>query len=318
MRPSPVASLRLKREILALEPEEMKLEYHSRQVRLLKEEQREDGSWGAFHSRPSSSKQSIATTEFAVERAVCLGLDRDHPILARASDHILSIMRGKVRFPDYQEKNDRWPTGMRLFLASTLSRIDPSHELLDGDRYLWREIAIRTFRSGAYSQEDEIQAHASLTGASVKDSYLVINNRYTLNLLGSGRDLLPAALEGLLLAWLQQHDRGIGYLDMPLGKPPPLSKPGPLERWFASLEMLVRLFPRSAHLWNEWINWIWDQQDRSGLWDFGPRSPSSAFFPLADDWRRRDQRRMDWSARVLLLLASYAKAHRTGKRQQQG
>jgi hypothetical protein len=197
---------------------------------------------------------------------------------------------------------------MRLFLASTLSRIDPSHEILEQDRALWREIAMGTFRSGSYSSEDEAQAHASLTGASVKDSYLVINNRYALNVLGSKRDLLPAAVEDSLLAWLQQHDRGIGYLDTPLGKLPSLSKPSPLDRWFTSLEMVVRLFPRSAHSWDVWIDWIWSQQDSAGLWDFGPRSPSSTFFPLADDWRRKNQRRIDWSTRVLLLAASHAKA----------
>jgi hypothetical protein len=309
MQPSPAAALRLRRDVLQIDPHSRQLESGSLQARHLIDEQREDGSWGAFHSRDTSSQQRIATTEIAVERAICLGFEGNHPILERAREYILSMMHGKVSFPDRHEKNDRWPTGMRMFLASTLAMIDPFHEILDEDRSLWCEIARRSFQSGAYSQKDEILAHASLTGASVKDSYLTINNRYALNILGSGEDMLPVAVEESLLAWLWRNDRGIGYLDVPLGSVPSLSKPGRLDRWFRSLELLTSLFPRCAHRLAPWIDWIWSQQEHDGFWDFGPRSPSSVFLPFADDWRSRERRRMDWSTRVLLLAAGHERAN---------
>jgi hypothetical protein len=314
MQPSPVAAARLLRQVLGAGLDDERLRKlsnqidSSRHVRMLKEEQRKDGGWGAFHSRSATSKQKIPSTEFAVERALSLGLGAEHTILAKAGDYILSVMLGERRFPDDHEKNDRWPTGMRLFLASTLSLIDPLHEVLEEDRALWREIAMRTFRSGAYSEHDEIQAHASLTGATVRDSYLVINNRYALTLLGSVPDLLPDDTEEALLSWLWQHGRGIGYLEMPLSQPPPLSRPGPLDRWFASLETLIRLFPSSVDRIAGWIDWIWKKQEDDGFWDFGPRPASSTLLPLADDWRRRRQRQIDWSTRVLLLAVSCARA----------
>jgi hypothetical protein len=314
MQPSPVAHLRLLREVLMLDPNHETIRAASKQleqsrhVRLLRHEQRQDGGWGAFHSRSTASKQKTPSTEVAVERAICLGLNREHGILIKAKEYILSIMRGEIRFPDYHEKNDRWPTGMRMILASTLSLIDPSHEILDEDRALWREIAIRTFQSGTYSEDEEIHAHKSLTGATVKDSYLVINNRYALNILGSKSNLLPPAVEDALLAWLWHHDQGIGYLGMPLAAEPPLSKPGATDRWFASMELLLRLFPRSVNRIAGWIEWMWKRQADDGLWDFGPRLGASTFLPLADDWRQRKQRRIDWSTRVLLLAASCARA----------
>jgi hypothetical protein len=313
-QPVPAAHLRLLRDVLFLEQDQEEvravfmLACQSRQVHLLEDEQRPDGSWGAFHSRSTASKQKIPSTEVAVERAICLGLHREHPVLARAKEYILSIMRGEIRFPDYHEKNDRWPTGMRLFLASTISQIDPSHEILDWDRSLWREIAIRTFQSGNYCVEDEIQAHKSLTGATVKDSYLRINNRHTLNILGSRRELLPPAVEGGLLDWLWNHDQGIGYLGVPLAEEPPRPRSGPLDRWFTSQEMIIRLFHRAASNVSLWIDWIWNQKDSEALWDFGSRSASSAFFPLAEDWKKKNNRKIDWSTRVLLLAASCASA----------
>jgi hypothetical protein len=311
MNPSPAACLRLIRDVLGNKADQAQMNSISeavdrcRHVRLLADEQRRDGGWGPFHSRRATSKQKIASTEVAVERAINLGLDRHHPILKRTKSYILSIMNDRVQFPDRPERNDRWATGVRMFLASTLSLIDPTHEVLDDDRSLWREIAIRTFQSGDYSQEDEVRAHAALTGASVAGSYLTIDNRYALNILGSKMDLLPKDIERIFLNWLWHRKQGIRYLGVPLAEIPPLNKAGILDRWFVSLEMMLRLFPRSRTLANKPLCWIWERRDNQGLWDFGPRSTSSTFFPLEDSWRRKKSRKLDWSTRVLLLSTPF-------------
>ena len=194
---------------------------------------------------------------------------------------------------------------MRLFLASTLSLIEPGHEILDQDRELWAEITRRTFRSGEYREEDEVAAHAELTGATVKDSYLVLNNRYSLNILGSVEGLLPAGVEGALLGWLWSRGDGIGYLEVPLGGLPPYEKAGRFDRWLTSLEMLGRLFPGWVDCAQEAVSWIWEQRDAEGTWDFGPRPGYVSVLPLSDSWRRRQDRRFDWTTRVLVLLRRF-------------
>jgi hypothetical protein len=117
-------------------------------------EQWADGSWGAFHSRNTRLKQKIVTTEAGVERALALGLDAAHPILEKTTNYLLRVMNGEIPFPDRHEKNDRWKTGMRLFLASTLALIHPNHPVLDQDRKLWVSIAELTFQSGKYDKGD--------------------------------------------------------------------------------------------------------------------------------------------------------------------
>lgn len=307
--PSPPAKLRLLRDVLKVSPRNPELRStvadlnHSKQVRILLKELREDGGWGAFHSRSSRSKVKISSTEVGVERALNLGLDKDHDGLKKVKNYLLSLIEGKINFPDYYEKNDRWETGMRLFLASTLSFIDPDNRELNEDRNLWREIAIRTFKSGDYSEREEIKAHRELTGASVKDSYLKINNRYSLNILGTKKKLLPFKIEQALLEWLGSIEEGIGYLEMPLSRKPPLNKPGPIDRWFTSLELISRSKFHPPSYFIDQLNWIWQQQDSDGLWDFGPRSASSTFHPLADSWRIKKNRKIDWSIRVLILLS---------------
>jgi hypothetical protein len=277
----------------------------SRCVQELEGEQWEDGGWGPFHSRSTHLKQKIPSTEVGVERALTLGLDRSHPVLEKAAAYIIDIMEGRRAFPDRHERNNRWETGMRHFLASTLSLIEPEHEILDADRELWGEIARRTFRSGEYRAENEMAAHAELTGATVKDSYLVLNNRYSLNILGSVRGLLPPEVEGALLDWLWNRKDGIGYLGVPLGGVPPYGKAGRFDRWLTSLEMLGRLFPGWVDCAQEAVNWIWQQRDTEGHWDFGPRAGYVSVLPLSDSWRRRQDRRFDWTTRVLVLLRRF-------------
>jgi len=306
--PDAVVRTRLLRDVLGMSPNNPEFVQarsdlsNSQQIQLLEGEQRGDGSWGQFHSRDSRSKQKIITTEVGVERALALGLDASHPILQRTASYIIDIMEGRKEFPDCYEKNDRWALGMRLFLSSTLSLIHPEQKILDQDRKLWLEIAKRTFQSGNYSAGDEIKAHAEMTGASVKDSYLVLANRYTLNILGSTGGLLPVEVERSLLSWLWHRPEGIIYLGVPLSKDPPINMPGKVDRWLVSLEYLARLFPLWEVFAKKSLVWIWDQRNEAGFWDFGPRPSHLTYLPLSDHWRKPKHRTFDWTTRILVLL----------------
>jgi hypothetical protein len=66
--------------------------------------------------------------------------------------------------------------------------------------------------------------------------------------------------------------------------------------------MLSRLFPNWLHFARPWIEWIWDQRGEDGYWDFGPRSSSTTFFPLSEDWKTLKNRQLDWTTRALILL----------------
>lgn len=94
--PSHVVRYRLMRDVLQrpLERPELikarKKLNHSQMVQQLAKEQRQDGSWGHFHSRDSQAKRKILTTEFGVERALALGLDRSHPVLQKAESYTAS------------------------------------------------------------------------------------------------------------------------------------------------------------------------------------------------------------------------------------
>jgi hypothetical protein len=305
--PDPVVRFLLLRDVLRLRPdgtevtEAQQAVLTSHWVQELEREQWSDGSWGRFHSQDSGTRQKIPTTEVGVQRALTVGLDAGHPVLRKASRYVTGILSGTIQFPDSPEKNDRWPTGRRLFCAATLAQIQPGHPILDGIWTLWATIAQRTFASGAYDPEAEIGAHRELTGASVKDSYLVLNNKDSLTLLGSRADALPRDVETALLSWVWHKEDGVRYLGEKLDIPPRHPEPGPLDRWLTSLELLAR-FPSWRGLAKRAMQWLWDQRTGEGFWDLGPRAANSVAFPLSNSWRSRASRRFDWSSRVLVLL----------------
>ena len=307
-QPDPVVGLRLLRDILRVPVSSPEYELARRAaesslwVRGLEQEQRPDGSWGRLHSQDTRAEQKIPTTEYAVDRALALGLDAGHPLLRRAAEYLGGALEtGEISDPT--EKNERWPVGVRLFAAAALAQIQPESPALDGVWDLWAKIACRTFASGTYDPQAEIRAHQELTGVAVKNSFLTFPARYHLALLGARAAVLCPDIEPVLVRWAWTRTKGIGYLGEALGVPPCM-KAGPLDRWFMSLELITR-FPSWRDHAGDIIHWLWTQQRQDGFWDFGPRSPLSSVLPFSASWRKHPARAIDWTARVLIVLARY-------------
>ncbi len=306
---TPVVRYRLLHDVLCLSsenPEVAKVKKkldESPHLQVLGAEQRLDGSWGRFHSRDSSIRHRIPTTEVGIERALALGLDTSHPILKRASEYLCAILEGRVDFPDPPEKNERWAIGVRLFTAALLARVAPQMPILDREWCLWAEVVCRTFIDGEYDPRAELFALREQTG--LKDvGYLRLANKYHLMVLSKKENELPPRVLSALLKWLWQKETGIGYLGQPLHQLPPNRKPAALNAWFASLELLSH-FSGWHEVAEEAITWLWSQQGKSGFWDFGPLPPNSTVLPLSDTWRRRLTRKLDWTVRTLVLLSKF-------------
>jgi len=256
----PVVRFRLLRDVLRKPFDDEELAsarqgmLESRSVLELKGLQRQDGGWGRFHSAMKTMGK-IGTTEAAVERGLALGLEASDPLFHCTVNYLSCLLEGSVDFPDPPERNDRWSTGKRLFVASTLARIRPALPILDKTWEVWAAIARQTFIFGKYDSEAEVRAHRRLTGASVRDSYLVLNNRYQLALLGSRASKLPKALENALVDWVWHKEDGVGYLGIPLANPPRCFTPRMLDRFFTSIELLSR-FPSWRRLGGSLIGWL--------------------------------------------------------------
>jgi len=201
---------------------------------------------------------------------------------------------------------------VQLFAAATLSWIDPNHSAIDEPWSLWHEIAQQSFAGGYYDAAAEDSAHKERTGASVRETYLVLANRYSLALLGARGAQIDRSLQHALFKWLSDRPTGLVYLDAPLASPGETPSANLIDRWFRSHEILSR-FP----VWSERaipaIEWVLSKRRSDGLWDLGSRASGSPTLPLSSSWRRKGTRVDDWTTRVLCLLSTMRRATRTDK-----
>lgn len=309
--PDPVPRLRILRDLLDRRPGDPELdEAHaqvreSRWVQALISEQGAHGGWSRFHSMDRQVKHRIPTTEFAVRRALVLGLDPQGEVLGRTQTYLEGLLLGRVPWPEHQEPNDRWATGEELFVASTLAMLAPAHPLLTPVYEKWGQIASETFAEGTYDPEREWRAHCRLTGATtMRDSYLVLNNRYALTLLGCWGGL-DGATARALVGWVWQHPRGVGYLDVPPATPLADLPGRRLWRWFESHQILSRFEAWHDHAATLCAD-LWSAQGPDGLWDFGPRT-KAPLLALSESWRRPKDKAIDHSVWALLLLRRFCR-----------
>lgn len=306
MEPDPVPRLLILRDILTRPASDPDLRNarrsvsQSRWVSELGAEQDVDGSWGRFHSMDSRRRCRIRTTEAGVERALAVGLEPGDEILRRAALYTAGLLRNEILFPDPEEANDRWPAGRQMFVATTLAQINPDHELLPPVYATWREIAERTFQRGAYDPDAEWRAHCELTGAlTMRNSYLVINNKYAVFLLACMSVRLPEHTEAALVRWLLEGRFGLGYLGVPLASSLEKVDRNRAAAWFRSQAILSRFQARTSRS-DDGVERLWQLRNSDGLWDFG----SGPGLRLSQDHRRPRNRTIDHSVNALLLLTA--------------
>jgi len=310
--PDPVPRLRLLRDVLRVDPAEAvyreaqnRLEA-SKWVTLLRDSQLPDGTWGRFHSQDSRVKQPFPTTESAIAIGLACGLEKDHPILAKAIEPILDYVEGRATWPDPAEKHDNplaWDVWVRHFSAAVLASVDPTHPCLQEFRQIWAEAVKVSFGSGTYDRQAEIRILNQLLDCRMKDP-VPFHRKYPLWILSATANHLPAELEDKVIDYLLHAPQGIYYVCAgPLSLLPPIS-----QRYFWSWMQGHRLLSRFRSWKSACANaadWIWSQRNELGLWDLGGQISRKPFtsLPLSESWKRSENRVIDSSVEVLTLLS---------------
>ncbi|MHA2176195.1 MAG: hypothetical protein ACXABI_15310 [Candidatus Hodarchaeales archaeon] len=268
-------------------------------IKILKKEQWSDGSWGRLHSQDSKARQRIPTTEYGVRRALYLGLEPEHPILHRACNYLLSILKsGNVRDPP--EKNERWRTGVNLFSGSTISLIQPTAPEINPVYELWNKVIRRAFETGEYNHKKEKEAHRLFTHISGELRYLSLNSAYHLDLLGSGGHFFEQDLIDSYLSWLWNNDITINYMGINVNSYGEL----PEKNLWIWLDLMNKLSKFGS--WKNYaapaIEWLWSKQNKLGLWNFDPNNLRK--YQLSNSWSKKNIQ-IDCSTVILCLLKQY-------------
>lgn len=280
-------------------------------ARALADAQLADGSWGRFHSQDTNAKQIFPTSEYAIERALALGLDARFAALARMQGYIERHLRGEVVWTDRPEKHDDprlWPFFTRFISAGRLAQLAPGHPLLAEYTAFMRALLAASFAGGAHDPQAERQAQQALSGIPTRGHWSLLSNIHGVLLLGAAGPL-PPGLERAWLAWLLARDGGIYYVNGGRGKlaeMPGIAAPA-FSGWLRAHELL-RVFPSWRELAAGALGALWAQRGADGLWDVGPRASRWCHWPLSDCWRRKQDRVIDGSVRILRMLRTAAPA----------
>ena len=283
----------------------------SPQVAWLANEQQADGSWGHFQRRSSerdefdtvvagqSVRQAVRTTDAALLRAACLGMDRQHPVIQRALVYLENLLVGSVGEQDGREPDTGNVAKRDLLIAARIRVFDEENQLAQPIADRWVQLLTDTFVGGTYQELRYLESFESLFGQpAVRDENLPFSGPVLMLVRG----LLPYPIEEAYTRHLMEEVRGITGVHHRALHHLPLDFPT-LEsmRFLAAVELLAA-YPSAEPFLEEAKTWLWEQMSPSGRWDLGQVSRDGICLPLSPNWRKPFDREVDSTVRMLLLL----------------
>jgi hypothetical protein len=265
--------------------------------------QHDDGTWGLmFHSmifNQSSIRQPL-TTEQALFRLKVLGFDINDTPIRKAVDCMKACLRGERKIDDYWEKTHDWVLFTQLMLSTWVKIFDPYHDLSLAFSQLWAEIIEKAFTSGGYKSDDYVKAYVYQFNKKPRGAREIdFVDFYHISLL---QGVITPKIESLLLDYVISKPDGIFYIyKKPLNKLPEVFASKESSHYLGALELLAGYGIAKEKLYFA-IDWLNENRDENGQWDFGSKSNDSAYFPLLDSWKKAEDRKADCTKRVTAFL----------------
>lgn len=261
----------------------------------------EDGMWGNFHTLSCPVKGRPITTEQAIRRLYRLGYTMEDEVIQRVVDCMVLCVKGEQKIDDYYERKHDWPFFEKLMLSAWIRMFDPQNpyalEVANG----WAEIAEKAFASGAYCREADIEAFTRQQGRKPKSGFETGFGMFYHAVLLQG--VLPPKTERLFLDYYLSKPDGMYYIyDKPLNQVPEEFASRGASCYLTAMEVLAGYEAAKEKLLfvADWLN---DNKDENGQWDFGPKANDDVYFPLSDSWRKAEDRKRDCTERVKIFLS---------------
>lgn len=301
---NPVPSFLLKKELLKQTPAACDTDalHQSKWYRQLAGEQREDGSWGRFHSMDSSTanRQKFVTTEAALRRAREIGLGKEDPLVKKSITLMERYLADEETWPDSVEKhhdNGKSHLRSRSFLtAANLCLFDPQNPAITWIYDTCLKQLEKSSVDGRIDPEIWQQSNLDYTGTCCYP-YMV----YPLWLIQNAVHL-PDTLQRQYLKYIWNRKQGIYYISTFA----PSAKMNLEEKgftvWLSSLEVLsgFSLFPEFVK--GEIVNHLLTEAAR--LLDADVKLPPS--HPISghysESWRDKNSRKIDMLIRIARIL----------------
>lgn len=261
--------------------------------------QKDDGSWGRFHSMSTYGNDPV-TTEQALARLRRLGFTIDDPCIRRAVDYMDDCLNGLSEIPDPREKLHDWDIFTALILSTRIREFTKDNPSANRVSQIWANIITCAFSGGFYDHGVYTQAYSDAFGMKPRGGRLVdFTGFYQISLL---QDMLDEKTQNLLMDHMLTKPDGMYYIyDRPLNSPPPFASIH-ASRYLGAIEVLAG-YRHAAGKLRFVSDWLESNRNDRGLWDMGSSVRDNAYFPLSDDWRKRERREADCTERIDKLLS---------------
>lgn len=261
--------------------------------------QHEDGKWGYFHSL-SQFYDAPITTEQALRRLERLGYTIEDACIQMAVTYMDDCLTGKSTIPDRQEKLHDWNIFTSMILATWIRRFTLDNPNANNVARKWVDVITCAFSGGEYNHNQYVAAYHEILGMKPNGGRLIdFMNFYPISLLSSGLD---AQTETALVRYALNKEGGIYYIyDKKLSVLPGNFESKEASRYLGAIELLAEYTHAKEQL--QFVtDWIMDQRHENGKWDMGKTVNDKVYFPLSDDWRKKETREADCTERIQSLL----------------
>lgn len=259
--------------------------------------QREDGSWGRFHSMATCADSPV-TTEQALRRLRILGCTMEDECIRRAVGYMDGCLNGRNEIPDPREKLHDWNIFTELMLAARIREFTLENTSANRAAEKWAQVISRAFWDECYSHARYTEAYYDVFGMVPRGGRLVdFTCFYTISLV---QGMLDVRTENAVMKYILAKPDGMYYIyDRPLNEPPQFDSLA-ASRYLGAIEILAGYTHARPQLTFA-ADWLERHRGRDG-WDMGPKAKDGVYFPLSDDWRRPERRVADCTHRIEKLL----------------
>lgn len=263
------------------------------------EAQKDDGSWGFFHTL-SEPRKNLMTTEQALKRLEILGYTYEDEVIQKAVSYMDKCLTGQMKIPDYREKHEHWDVFVELMLSTWIRRFTTDNKRVNAIASQWAEIITATFKNHIYSRQEFDNAYKATFGLKAKKKVAYeIRRFYNVSL---AVDLLDPITEECFFDYILDSDFGIYYIsENPLKVLPKDFQSKQTSRYLAAIDMMAE-FKKQREKLTFVCDWLESKRLDNGSWDMGKEIKDNVYFPLSDDWRKPERRVNDCTYSIDRLL----------------
>lgn len=261
--------------------------------------QDDEGKWGYFHSL-SQFYNSPITTEQALRRLERLGYTIEDECIQKAVQYMDDCLTGKKSLPDRAEKVHDWNIFTQMILATWIRRFTLDNSNANKIANQWADVISYSFSSGEYNHQEYVNYYHKILGMKPGGGRLIdFMNFYPISMLCN---CLDSNIENAFVNYAINKENGIYYVYDKLILSPPLNfQSREASRYIGAIELLSE-YKHSNHQLGFVVDWLESNQLPNGQWDMSKVTNDKVYFPLSDNWRKKEIRIKDSSERINNLI----------------